>query len=465
MSTNITPPPDKRGKHFTRPNMIPENIIQQLNDHIRSFPKRESHYGRGKSAKFYLSPELNIKIMHQLYLKKYENHCYELLQRGERNKPLITYDFYFRYFKENFNYSFGRSRTDTCKKCDLLDNKFKSTLDKQERNAIKAEKDVHLKKSEWFYKELKQRTEEAEKYKEIEVLCFDFQQNLPLPKVPSTDAFYLRQLWMYNFCIHSAKNKSSHFYMYDETTAKKGANEVISFLHHYITNKLSPGVKKLYLFSDNCCAQNKNNVMVRYLAGLCKIQKFESIIHRFPEPGHSFLPCDRSFGIIEKKKRLVERIYLPQEYHKLVEKASLKFKVITVTQNMIYDFCSLVKEFSLQVPKNPNKEKFAVSTYRVFLYSELSDEIQCSKTACGSLLFQKFTLLNFKKSVQFTEKNTCYNALLPIKDAKFKNVMQLATEYVPKSDLAFYYNLKSTNDPLENNNNSGTDGDEDTFSE
>lgn len=119
--------------------------------------------------------------------------------------------------------------------------------------------------------------------------------------------------------------------MYDETVAKKGANEVISFLDHYITNILSQNVKKLYIFSDNCCAQNKNNVMVRYLAGLCKIQKFEFIIHRFPEPGHSFLPCDRSFGIIEKKKRLVERIYLPQKYKKIVESSALRFYVITVS--------------------------------------------------------------------------------------------------------------------------------------
>lgn len=26
------------------------------------------------------------------------------------------------------------------------------------------------------------------------------------------------------------------------------------------------------------------------------------IIHRYPEPGHSFLPCDLAFGIIEKKE-------------------------------------------------------------------------------------------------------------------------------------------------------------------
>lgn len=187
MSVSVTAPPDLRGKHLHRPKIIPPNLIQQVNDHIKSFRKRESHYGREKSHKFYLSPELNIKIMHQLYLKKYENHNYELLQQGENVKPLITYDYFFRYFKENFNYSFGRSRTDTCKKCDLLDNKLKSTLDEEEKNALKAEKEVHLKKSEWFYRSLREHTKEAQENEEVEVLCFDFQQNSPLPKVPSAE--------------------------------------------------------------------------------------------------------------------------------------------------------------------------------------------------------------------------------------------------------------------------------------
>ena len=35
----------------------------------------------------------------------------------------------------------------------------------------------------------------------------------------------------------------------------------------------------------------------------------------FPVRGHTFLPCDRVFGIIEKKLRKKERLYSPKEYH------------------------------------------------------------------------------------------------------------------------------------------------------
>lgn len=71
---------------------------------------------------------------------------------------------------------------------------------------------------------------------------------MPLSHIPCGDVFYKRQLWCYNLCIYSAKTGLSHFYMYDEITGKKEQNEVISFLHHFLKNKLSTGVKKkIYL--------------------------------------------------------------------------------------------------------------------------------------------------------------------------------------------------------------------------
>lgn len=143
----------------------------------------------------------------------------------------------------------------------------------------------------------------------VECIVFDFQQNLPLPVIPSSDVFYKRQLWVFNFCIFECSTKKSYMYMYDETTGKKGCNEVISFIQHYLENFLRKNATSLYIFSDNCSAQNKNNVIVQYLYTLVKTKKFENIFHHLPEPGHSFLPCDRSFGVIEKRKRVIERLY------------------------------------------------------------------------------------------------------------------------------------------------------------
>lgn len=54
-------------------------------------------------------------------------------------KPKVHYDFYFRFFKQNFNYTIGAPRSDTFKKCDIWHTKLKDvTLDENERNYLEA---------------------------------------------------------------------------------------------------------------------------------------------------------------------------------------------------------------------------------------------------------------------------------------------------------------------------------------
>ncbi|CAG9789604.1 unnamed protein product [Diatraea saccharalis] len=106
--TVTIPAKSERGKHLNRPNRVSDEWVSKVDSHIRSFPCRESHYSRNKSSRYYLSPELNIKRMYDLYLKKYEPGL------EAPAKPKVSFDFYYRYFKQNFKYSFGSPRSDTC---------------------------------------------------------------------------------------------------------------------------------------------------------------------------------------------------------------------------------------------------------------------------------------------------------------------------------------------------------------
>jgi len=56
------------------------------------------------SEKRYLSPELSVKKMYQMYLEKYEHDFLERQSKGEKCKPKVKYDFYWQYFNKNFNY-------------------------------------------------------------------------------------------------------------------------------------------------------------------------------------------------------------------------------------------------------------------------------------------------------------------------------------------------------------------------
>lgn len=94
LKSNIPSPIDKRGKHVTRTNKINERILLQIKTHISSFPKSVSHYSRHNNQnKQYLSPELCILKVYNMYLEKYESNVYEKLKRGEKVKPTVKYEF------------------------------------------------------------------------------------------------------------------------------------------------------------------------------------------------------------------------------------------------------------------------------------------------------------------------------------------------------------------------------------
>jgi len=83
LQNNEQSPVDKRGKHNNRGNKKDEQIIFQISTHIESFPGRHSHYSRTKNDSIrYLSADLNISKMYDLYLIKYENDTWKQMQEN-----------------------------------------------------------------------------------------------------------------------------------------------------------------------------------------------------------------------------------------------------------------------------------------------------------------------------------------------------------------------------------------------
>lgn len=440
LKSNISSRPDMRGRHQNRPNKIPQNVVKAVDDHIRSFPRRSSHYSREKNdGKFYLPAELNVSKMHKLFLEKYEPDVFREMQKGKESKPQITYDFYHRYFLHNFNISFGSPRSDTCQTCDRMQNMINAEQNIENKASLQAEKQLHIRKSESFYTSLKEKSKLAIDDISVEVLCFDYEQNLPLPHVPAGDVFYKRQLWMYNFCVHSAKNGTSTFYMYDEVTSKKGSNEVISFLHNYLVTYLPDTVRTLYLFSDNAFAQNKNQTIVKYLYTFANINQkgILKIIHQYPEPGHSFLPCDRSFALIEKAKRRKERVHIPDGWKDLVRLTSKKFKVVNVKQDMIMDFATHFRPFFKSVFSSNEKAKFSISTYRLLQYHKGFNYVECS-IATSFPVFARFYVEKENVTLCFPSSHMIQPYPLPLNEKKAADVKVLSTKYVPAADLWYY---------------------------
>lgn len=368
----------------------------------------------------------------------------------------MKYNYFVNYFNYNFNISFAYPRSDTCQTCDKLKKLIDNENNIEEKIAFETEKQINLRKAEVFYTYLKQLSAEAKQMdSEIDVLSFDFQQNMPLPHIPSGDVFYKRQLWSFNFCIHAASTGKSHFYMYNESVAKKGQNEVISFLHHYFKNILNPKTKTVYLFSDNCSDQNKN--LFQYLSAVVNTPIFsiKKIIHRYPEPGHSFLPCDRCFGHIEKARRKIEKVFLPSEYEKLVTETNIKFNVVHVDQNMLFNFNDYLSPLTKKVITNKEKIPFTIMAYRYVGYN--NDGIYCS-TSGNSTIKEKYILKKNNVELIINENKLLrlYNDPIKLKLSKFNDITQLACKYVPQ-EYQWFYSALTADEDTTNNTDFGSD--------
>lgn len=268
---------------------------------------------------------------------------------------------------------------------------------------------------------------------------------MPLPKTTSTDVFYKRQLWVHNFGITSAKNPRTHCFMYPESVAKKTSNEPISFLKFYIENIMDPTIRILYVFSDNCVAQNKNHALLQFYYTLIKSGRFDKIIIRFPEPGHSFMPCDRAFGIIEKNLRKADRVYVP-EYYKIVKNTSSSFSVVPVNKEMVFNMVEHLNRFFSKAPTICNEgsrpKKFLITRPRIFIFdSELISTTGTLLVSAGEGSPFERVQMYATELVSLTGAKNAYIGALPIKPLKYRDVISLAKNYVPLNDSLFYNDL------------------------
>ena len=82
----------------------------------------------------------------------------------------------------------------------------------------------------------------------------------------------------------------------------KGADTVISLVHHYFENH-NIGEKHLIIHADNCAGQNKNNAMIKYLTWRVMTGLHTTITYSFMVAGHTKFSPDGFFGLFKLKLR------------------------------------------------------------------------------------------------------------------------------------------------------------------
>lgn len=279
---------------------------EKVREFIGNLKGTESHYNRNKSKRIYLSCDLSIRKLWTLYNS----------QASPDMKVAQT--MFRRIFTREYNLGFRSPASDACSTCCLLKEKIKNAAHgSAEKQRYMVEKRIHSQRAKAFYDHLKAYTDESNCS-----LCFDLQQIQPLPKTPIQEAFYSRQINLYNFCVTDLKAKTPVFYIWTEDQAGKGSTEISSAILSHLSSLELEGKSTLRLFCDGCTSQNKNNIVLRSLVHFLQTTKtsLTKILMFFPVRGHSFLPADRVFGRAEKLLRKQPVILTMEDYFESYKK-------------------------------------------------------------------------------------------------------------------------------------------------
>lgn len=429
-------PNDLRGRHNNRPRTLCDEWTQKIKEHIQTFPVKVSHYS-SKTIR-YLDASLNVKTMHSLFVEKYP----EL-------ENLVKYEFYLKFFNENFNLKFGRPQVDVCSECERHGTRLKDVnLNDNAKRVVAAELMVHKRRAKKFYNKIAEVQTLCTERPEVMGLAFDYMQNMPLPHIPVQEIFYFRQLWVFAFQIHNLKENTGHFYTYHEGQGQKGPNEVCTFLNDYIMKHIPTEITELHLFSDGCAGQNRNQTMVRFLLSLQATKRFNKIYHYFPIRGHSFLPCDRDFACAKRNFRKNDRIYIPEEYEDLIltSRKRQPFTVKQIRYTDVIDFKNWWTDYYKKTCSTrgtgPNKETFAVSNYRQFLYESSNPGYVKTWEYIDGLNSHTFKLLKEHKNSPPLPNSKAYKEPVPINEKKILDIKKVMT-YTHGEVLEFYYHITS----------------------
>lgn len=403
---------DQRGAHPPS-SKTSEERRSEVFAHINSFPRYKSHYSRRHTDKEYLAANLNIRLMYSLY--------------KESHSDPVSYAIYRQLFNE-MNLSFKMPHNDTCNTCDTFSLQFK-LASREEQEAIQTEWDQHKDMADKHFRAKSSDKEHAKIDKSTKMISFDLQQVLATPHIQTNVIFYKRQLSVYNLTIYDGADGIAHNFLWDETKAGRGANQIGSCVFKYFT-ELPAEVSQVIMYSDTCTGQNRNShIAAMCFSALQKNPHLKSIDHKFMVSGHSHMECDTAHAMIEKKKKRTDmRIHHPWDWAQLIRTVGKKdkFLVTEMQQEHFFDFKSFYTQ-KLQIKnKNEENEKFVWHDVQWMRFTSDQIGIIQYKTSVDALEpFKKISFLRRRQGNPVLDAPRQYSKLIPISEEKKKDLLSI----------------------------------------
>ena len=330
--------PKKSGKK-PMDSIIEKKLIAVL----ETEPRETSHYAlqdRDNSRRYYFSGELSLFHFWKVYLRnsgKINDEAF-LAQAESKNfypgyhkitqvtrkpeysieepqlKPSVSYE-YARRLWSDYDIKFEARKCDICQTCFRLRSDVQAIPPNNPVQVNVANKALfdHQKSAAlcvWVRREWRRCT--LTHMFRREHLQVDFAANPRCPYMDLNQAFYSRILGVSVFVVCSALVNETFVYYFDETTAKKGSDEVVSLMHYHVEHHIPTDIKELDVHCDGCAGQSWNNHLALFFEELIdplsdimpthslgRIDLYRGI------SGHTYMQPDTEGGRIQREAKKV----------------------------------------------------------------------------------------------------------------------------------------------------------------
>lgn len=438
---------DKRGRHVPA-NKTKDDMLHRIRKHIESFPKMNSHYARKDTSREFLSADLNVRKMYNLFSSKCQTDGVDT----------CTEKTYRKVFNEEYNISFHRPKKDLCSTCETYKIKQKENLNDSETDEKYKE---HIIRKEQARNEKSNDSKQAKEDNSYFVGTFDLQSVLFTPCSMVSTLYYMRKLSVYNLTIYSHGDKRGTCYMWNEGQGRRGSCEIATCLLIYLQS-LPRTTKEVTFFSDSCTGQNRNRyVAAALLYAVQHIPYIQVINQKFLESGHTDMEVDSMHAAIEFAKRNTP-IYVPSEWHTVVRMARRKqpYSVVPLEYDDFFNFKQIAKENITFPKKDVTGMKIEWLKLKWFQFrKEEPDKIYIkyafSDESFNELRVRPIPTRRGKQSAtnvsdQVFDIPKLYSKPLPISTAKKQDLIVLCKKsLIPTCYHAFYENLHTEETQLD----------------
>jgi hypothetical protein len=198
---------------------------------------------------------------------------------------------------------------------------------------------------------------------------FDFMQRLGVPQFAdqTKDMYYFSLRTIHLFSIRDDGAPIQPNYLYDEGEGGKGANYVISLLFHFLCHREHEAAAiVMHLHADNCCGQNKNNLVMQFFVMLVSLGVLTHVEMKFLIKGHTHCSVDGGHGLIKKVWRPHD-VFTLEQAAQVVEGASATeglHRATIVTAQDFFKWDQFLSAYFGKLPKILSFQQFEMDAKR-----------------------------------------------------------------------------------------------------